>query len=233
MTVSLSVIIPALNEEKHLPDTLAVVCAADISEVIVVDGGSNDQTVMLARTAGCTVLTCPPGRARQLNHGAAAASGELLLFVHADTLLPRNFPSRVRQTMAQPDVALGAFSLAIDSVRPGLTLIARVANIRSRFCNLPYGDQALFTSRTLFTAIGGFPAMEIMEDFVFVRRMQQLGRVVLLPEKVITSARRWQNIGPIRTTLINQLIVCGYSLGVPPAKLARWYQRLRGLTCKQ
>ncbi|MCP4337958.1 MAG: glycosyltransferase family 2 protein [Desulfobulbaceae bacterium] len=229
MTTALSIIIPTLNEEDVLGKTLARLQHKKNCEVIVVDGGSSDTTLALAEKYGCKIIASPKGRGKQMNLGADQAMGEVLLFLHADTLLPDNFPGLILATITRPGIAAGAFSLAIDSSSKSLATIAYLANLRSRFLHLPYGDQALFTTRSMFNAIGGFPEMEIMEDFVFMRKIKKEGKIVILPERATTSARRWQNIGIIRTTLINQLIVCGYSLGVPPAMLARWYRRMRGL----
>jgi len=230
MKAQLAVIIPTLNEAQGLPRTLAPLLAQPDIEVIIVDGGSSDATPALARTAGCRVLKAPRGRGRQMNVGAAAATAPMLLFLHADTLLPPTFKRRIAETLNRPGVSVGAFSLAFNGRHPTLAVIARLANLRSRLLGLPYGDQALFTSRYLFTRVGGYPEMEIMEDVVFVRRLSRLGRVVILPEIAITSARRWQNLGLLRTTALNQLILLGYAVGVPTATLARWYQRLRGVT---
>ncbi|MEE4313089.1 MAG: TIGR04283 family arsenosugar biosynthesis glycosyltransferase [Desulfofustis sp.] len=229
MSPALAVIIPALNEEEQLPATLDALSGEPSLEIVVADGGSTDTTVALARSAGCRVVGGPPGRGRQLNIGVAASTAELLLFLHADTRLPPGFAATVEQTLARREVALGAFSLAIDSNAPSHVLLARLANLRSRWLSLPYGDQALFTTRMRFEQVGGFPEIEIMEDFVFVRRMRRVGRIVTLPERATTSARRWHNLGVVQTTLINQLIVCGYAAGVKPARLARWYRRLRGV----
>ncbi len=229
---SLSIILPTLNEESVLPRTLAALKSGDTGgrcELIVVDGGSMDSTVSLARAAGAKVIESPRGRGRQMNAGAAAAMGGILLFLHADTLLPADFPYLIETAIGRPGTAGGAFSLAIDSPAAGLAAVAKLANLRSRLLHLPYGDQALFTTRRMFATVGGFPEFVIMEDFVFVRRLGKLGKIVILPEKATTSARRWQNMGILRTTLINQIIVGGYCLGVSPLTLARWYQRLRGL----
>jgi rSAM/selenodomain-associated transferase 2 len=183
----------------------------------------------LAEKYGCRIIASPKGRSKQMNLGADQAAGEVLLFLHADTLLPEDFPGLILATITRPGIAAGAFSLAIDSSSKSLATIAYLTNLRSRFLHLPYGDQALFTTRSMFNAIGGFPEMEIMEDFVFMRKIKKEGKIVILPERATTSARRWQNIGIIRTTLINQLIVCGYSLGVPPTRLVKWYRRMRGV----
>lgn len=229
MSPTLSIIIPTLNEEHTLGKTLTPLVRAEDCEVIVVDAGSSDQTLDVARQSGCKTIAGSRGRSRQLNRGAAAAQGELLLFVHADTLLPNHFCQLVADTLRRPAVAAGAFSLAITSPARSLAAIAFLANLRSRLLHLPYGDQAIFTSRDKFTAVGGFPELDIMEDFVFIRQMKKLGRIIILAEKAETSARRWQNMGIVRTTLINQLIVCGYGLGVSPTTLARWYKRAQGL----
>ena len=229
MSVTISIIIPTLNEEEVLGRTLTRLQDKKNCEVIVVDGGSSDATLALAQKAGCRTISSPKGRGRQMNLGAAEAKGEVLLFLHADTLLPEEFPGLILDAITRPAVAAGAFSLAIDSPSKSLAAIAYLANLRSRFLHLPYGDQALFTSRSMFNAIGGFPEMEIMEDFVFIQTIKKEGKIVILPERATTSARRWQNMGIIRTTLINQLIVCGHSLGVPPVMLAGWYRRMRGV----
>ncbi len=229
MTVAISIIIPTLNEEDVLGKTLSCLQQRKNCEVIVVDGGSSDTTLALAREAGCKAITSDKGRARQMNHGASEATGKVLLFLHADTLLPDDFPMLILGAINRPNVAAGAFSLAIDSPSKSLAAIARLANLRSRFLHLPYGDQALFTHRQMFYAIGGFPEMEIMEDFVFMRKMKRKGKIFILPERATTSPRRWRNMGIVRTTLINQLIVCGYGLGIPPAILSKWYRGMRGV----
>lgn len=229
MSVTISIIIPTLNEEDILGKTLSRLQPRKNLEVIVVDGGSNDATLVVAQKADCKIFPGDKGRAKQMNLGAAKATGEVLLFLHADTLLPDDFPRLILETINRPNVAAGAFSLAIDSPSKSLATIAFLANLRSRFLHLPYGDQALFIHRNMFDAIGGFPEKEIMEDFVFVHNIKKNGDIITLPKPVITSARRWQNMGIIRTTLINQLIVCGYSLGVPPVMLAKWYRRMRGV----
>lgn len=229
MKTPVAVIIPTLNEERVLGRTLAALADSSNCERIVVDGGSSDATVSVARAAGAKIIESPRGRGRQMNAGAAAASAAGLLFLHADTLLPADFPQLVHTALSRPGVVAGAFSLAIDSEAKSLATVAFFANLRSRFLRMPYGDQAIFTTRRMFAAVGGYPEMAIMEDFAFVRHLQKRGRIVTLPEKAITSARRWQNIGTLRTTLINQLIVCGYVLGVSSPILARWYQRLRGV----
>jgi len=225
---TISVIIPALNEAQYIATTLASLRPGPGIDIIVVDGGSRDDTAALARAHGATVLTSPPGRARQQNLGAAAASGNLLFFLHADTLAPPDYASLIRQTLSTPGVAAGAFSLQIAAPQPSLKLISTLANCRSRWLQLPYGDQGLFLHATLFHTLGGFPDLPIMEDVILVRRLRRCGRIVTLPQSVRTSARRWQQLGPLRTTAINQLMLLGYSWGIAPNTLARLYRQQAG-----
>jgi rSAM/selenodomain-associated transferase 2 len=232
MSFALSIIVPTLNEEQVLGHTLTRLKQeknSEMIEVIVVDGGSSDTTLALAESAGCRIICSAQGRGRQMNAGAAAAGGEVLLFLHTDTLLPDNFSRLILDAVRRPSFAAGAFSLAIDSPARSLATIAWFANLRSRLLQLPYGDQAIFVTRETFNALGGFPEMAIMEDFVFIRKLKKAGKIIILPERATTSARRWQNIGILRTTLINQAIVCGHGLGISPAILAGWYRRMRGV----
>jgi rSAM/selenodomain-associated transferase 2/rSAM/selenodomain-associated transferase 1 len=223
----ISVILPALDEADCIGRTLASIPEAEDLEVIVVDGGSTDGTPELARDHGAQVLLGSPPRARQLNLGAAAARGAIYLFLHADTQLPDAFADPVRQTSANPSVAAGAFRLSIDSGRAGIRAVERVANLRSRYLSLPYGDQGLFVTARLFWELGGFPLMPIMEDFALVRRLARRGRIALLDSPVLTSGRRWEQLGVLRTWLVNQSVVLAYYLGISPDTLARWYRRGR------
>jgi rSAM/selenodomain-associated transferase 2 len=227
MTEPLTVIIPALNEEQRIAAVVGSAARDRRAQIIVVDGGSADRTRQLARQAGALVLESPPGRAGQANAGAAAATGTLLLFLHGDTILPPGYGDLIRTALNRPGVAAGAFSLGIDGGDRRLALIAAGATLRSRLLQLPYGDQALFLPAATFSEVGGYPLLPIMEDLLLVRRLCRIGRVITLREQVMTSARRWQHLGLLRTTLINQLIVAGYLLGVRPEALARWYQRRR------
>jgi rSAM/selenodomain-associated transferase 2/rSAM/selenodomain-associated transferase 1 len=220
-----SVIVPALNEEASLPLTLAAVRLAGAHEIIVVDGGSADHTCEIARAHDAVVLSSAAGRARQMNCGAAVATGEFLLFLHADTLLPANWAALVRATLADANVAAGAFEFGLAGEFVGRRLIERGTNWRARHRQLPYGDQGLFVRRETFLQIGGFPDQPIMEDYEFVRRLRRRGRIALVPAVALTSARRWQRLGPLRTTLLNQLVALGYLVGISPARLAVWYRR--------
>ena len=225
----ISIIIPTLNEAVNLPATLASTRDAADVEVIVVDGGSSDETTGVARSWATEILTSAPGRARQMNLGAARATGEVLLFLHGDTRLPRGFDHHVRKIMARPGVVAGAFQLRVDGHLPGLRIIERLVNLRSRRLQFPYGDQAIFLRADQFREMGGFPDMPIMEDFELVRRLRRLGRIVIAPVPVLTSARRWESLGVMRTTVINYTIPLAYYLGAPPSLLARWYRGKRGI----
>ena len=222
---TIAVVIPTLDEAATISRCLGSIGTSPDIEKIVVDGGSRDRTVEIARSLGARVLVIPPGRARQMNAGAEKAQGDFLLFLHADTLLPAGFPFWIRKILAQPNVAAGAFSFRLDASGPGLRLIEWVANWRSRFLQVPYGDQGLFLRSSLFREMGGFRDMPIMEDFEFIRRLRQEGRIRTVPVAAITSARRWQAVGLWRTTLLNQAIVLAYWAGIPPARLACWYRK--------
>ncbi len=218
----ISVIVPTLNEAQHLPQALFSLQGAENVETIVVDGGSTDGTPEIAARSGCCLLRSLPGRALQMNAGARAAGGMILLFLHADTRLPERFDQRIRRALDPPTTppasgypavpVAGAFRLHIDGPQRALRLIEWGANFRSRHLQMPYGDQALFLRAETFHAIGGFPDLPIMEDFELVRRLRRLGRIAILPVSVSTSARRWQVLGPWRTTWMNQKAIAGYYL---------------------
>ncbi|MCU0593109.1 MAG: TIGR04283 family arsenosugar biosynthesis glycosyltransferase [Desulfobacterales bacterium] len=222
---AVSVVIPALNEAGELGRTLAALTPSHGLEVIVVDGGSNDATLAIARTAGVYALAARPPRSVQMNAGAAAASGDALLFLHADTRLPMKFQEAVRRTLASPWVSAGAFRLQIDAPGRGLRIIEQAANWRSRFLQLPYGDQALFLRREVFWELGGFPSLPIMEDFEFIRRLKRRGCIAMVPDSVQTSPRRWLQVGLGKTWLINQAIIAAYFMGASTERLAAWYRK--------
>jgi uncharacterized protein len=223
----LSVIIPTLNEEMNLPATFdSVGTPGHNLEVIVVDAGSTDQTVELARQYGCKVFVGNPGRANQMNAGAAISTGEHLLFLHADTRLPTDYRVEIERVLATP-VACGAFPLAIDAQGLALRMIESGVAFRSRIWQMPYGDQALFFRSADFYAQNGFRRMSIMEDYELVARMRKTGSIGLASKPVKTSARRWLKKGIWRTTLVNQLCVIAYRLGYSDTAIARLYRGLR------
>lgn len=220
----ISIIIPTLNEGPAIGRTLGAIGPSSTLEIILADGGSTDDTCTQAPFFDARVVQAPQGRGRQMNRGAAQARGKLLLFLHADTLLPPGFADYIRSALARPGVAAGAFRLKIEPGLKGLSLIERLANWRSRFLQLPYGDQGLFLSANLFRETGGFPEIPVMEDVEFIRKLRRNGKIVLAPAAVITSARRWQKVGVWRNTLFNQIVLAAYFLGVNPETLARWYR---------
>ena len=225
----ISVIIPAINEADNIANTIESIGPEDKKEVIVADGGSSDDTVLIAKSLGARVVNSSPPRARQMNRGAAEATGDVLVFLHADTRLPEKFEDFIFNSFKQPKMVAGAFQLRIDSPMQGLRLIEHLANWRSRFLKMPYCDQAIFISSRVFHQVGGFPDIPIMEDFELVRRLQKHGKIVTLPVPVFTSPRRWQSLGILQTTLINQLVIVAYFMGIAPEVIARWYGLSKGV----
>lgn len=224
----ISIIIPTLNEAATIDRTLSRLKANRNPEVIVVDGGSKDATAELAKSYAAKFIQTNPCKATQMNTGASAAKGDILVFLHADTQLPEHFENQIQYALNQKDAVAGAFRLAIDSRAKGIRFIECMVNLRSRYLRMPYGDQALFMKKTLFNEIGGFPDMPIMEDFLLVRRLKHKGKIVILNESVMTSPRRWLHLGIFKTWLINQLIIVAYYLGFPYERLTRLYRREAG-----
>ena len=223
----LSVIIPALNEAECIEAAVASARCEGVA-VLVVDGGSADDTVELARQAGASVMSCPRGRAKQMNAGAAAAEGRTLLFLHADTILPDGFAGGIFDALSDPRVVAGAFTYRTDLDHPMMRVLERLVRFRSRRLHLPYGDQGLFVRRDIFESLGGFPDLPLAEDLHFVRRLKGVGRIASVPLAAVTSARRSRRHGVLKTTAINQLIVAGCFLGVPADTLAAVSRRLEG-----
>lgn len=221
----LSVIIPTLNEATHIDRVLEDVLQGEALEVIVADGGSSDSTVEQASALGARIHQGLPGRARQMNQGAALARGTIFFFVHADSRLPAGFDRVIRRELAAANVAAGAFSLGIDAASKKIRIVEYWANLRSHYLGLPYGDQGMYIRAALFHRCGGFPELPIMEDFAMMRHLRKTGRIVTAPERIHTSSRRWRRMGVLRTTLINQAIIAGFLLGASAERLSRWYRR--------
>jgi rSAM/selenodomain-associated transferase 2 len=223
--IKISIIIPTLNEAGNIQQTITTTQPSVNIEVIVVDGGSQDDTVAIAQSLGVKVISSPPGRAVQMNAGAALASGEILLFLHADTRLPVGFDEMIRAALQQPGVVAGAFALRINADLAGLRWVEKGVYWRSHFFQMPYGDQAIFMTKALFQEVRCFPELPIMEDFELMRRLKRNGKITTLPVVVITSGRRWLQRGVFQTTLINQVVIIAYLLGVAPVQLRKWYRQ--------
>ena len=221
----ISVIVPALDSAKTVG--AAVRSAPGAAEVIVVDGGSRDDTAGEASRAGARVLAAPRGRAAQLNHGAAAASGETLLFLHADCRLPADAAGQVRRVLERPGVSGGWFPLRIEAAGALLRFGADGSNRRARWLGLPYGDQAIFTRRDAFRDAGGFPEDPILEDAGFARRLSRVGRLEPASSAVTTGAEHWRRLGPVPTAFLDHLALGAWLIGVPPRWIAPVYYPLQ------
>lgn len=225
--MSLSVIVPVLNEERMLAATLRSARGPRVLEVIVVDGGSADGTVAVARDRAEIVLSAPRGRAAQMNAGAAGARGEVLLFLHADTVLPPHFDEAVMRSLEDPDVVGGRFDVRLLPGSPLLWLTGELLNLRSRLTRVATGDQAIFVRRRVFSEMGGFPILPLMEDVAFTTALKRRGRVACLRDRVVTSSRRWRKHGVVRTVLLMWSLRFLYFCGVSPQQLHRLYADTR------
>ena len=227
---ALSVIVPMLNEERTIARTLDSIAAAASGaaagvEVIVVDGGSSDRSRDQARPRCATLMVAPRGLARQMNAGAAAAHGDALAFVHADTLVPRSFTSDIAAALADPKVVGGRFDVRLDDDARILRLVGRLISVRSRLSRTATGDQAIFVRREVFERLGRYRNIDLCEDLDLARRLKRAGRVACLRSCVTTSARRWRARGVLATTLRMWFVRAAFLLGVPPARLTRLYKR--------
>ena len=219
----LTVIVPVLNEAAILVGALRALAPlrARGAEVIVVDSGSSDGSPDLARPLADHVVAAPRGRGAPLNAGAALGTGDVLLFLHADTALPRDADRLIATALVHR--AWGRFDLRIAGRHPLLAVVARMINWRSRLTGIATGDQAIFVSRAAFTAIGGFPDLPLMEDVAISRRLKRLCRPYCIGVPVVTSGRRWEHHGVVRTILLMWRLRLAYYCGVEPAQLALRY----------
>jgi rSAM/selenodomain-associated transferase 2 len=218
---SISIVMPVLNEAASIAAAVAS-ARRQAAECVVVDGGSIDRTAALASEAGAIVIGSPRGRALQMNAGAHQARGDVLLFVHADCRLPDHAAQRIRAAMAS-GAAWGRFDVRLDSPRRSLRLVGAMMNWRSRLSGIATGDQAIFLTRTLFDSVGGFAPIPLMEDIDLSARLCRIARPACLRDRVVVSARRWEQRGVVRTVLEMWLWRAAYAMGASPERLHRLY----------
>jgi rSAM/selenodomain-associated transferase 2 len=237
MAMPISVIIPTLDEERTILATLAHTASLGFDELIVVDGGSLDQTPVLVESyrrraqappqSPVRLVTAPSGRARQMNEGAKASGGEILLFLHADTQLPDDAKTMIETTLSDQQMVGGRFDIRFDHPSMWGTIISRMMNWRSRLSGIATGDQALFVRRQIFEQIGGFTDMPLMEDIDLSRRLKRKGGIASLTTTVTTSFRRWEQHGPLRTILLMWALRFLYWIGISPDRLKNYYGTIR------
>jgi rSAM/selenodomain-associated transferase 2 len=223
--MDLSIIVPVLDEASLIAEALAALAPLRRRgvELIVVDGGSRDRTVELARPLADRVIPARRGRAAQMNAGAAAARGDVLVFLHVDTQLPPDADRLIRGGLDRSGRTWGRFDVRISGTSTLLPLVARLMNLRSRLTGIATGDQAMFMTRKAFDGAGGFPQIALMEDIAISAQLKRLGRPLCLTVPVTTSGRRWEDNGVVRTILTMWGLRLAYSLGASPAALARRY----------
>ncbi len=228
--MKLSIIVPALNEQAAIGATLAAVSPLRTRghEVIVVDGGSSDATRERARAAADRVIDAPRGRSRQMNAGARAAQGDVLVFLHADTLLPPGADESISCAMEASGRQWGRFDVRIAGASRMLALVAFSMNWRSRLTGAATGDQAMFVRREAFARAGGFPDIELMEDIALSRALKRLSAPICLRARVLTSGRRWEKQGVLKTVALMAWLRLRFFLGADPARLARRYEAKHG-----
>jgi len=227
-SVKLSIIIPVLNEAKNLRHTLKNLHLSDSEELIVVDGGSTDATTAIAGEFTDNVFTTKTGRAMVMNFGAEHAQGDILLFLHADCILPDNAFILIREVLADRNIAAGAFTLSIDDRRTRFRIIEAFANLRAGLTSYIYGDQGMFLRKETFKSIGGFADIPLMEDIEISMRLKKVGKIVFVKQPVKASSRRWIEEGVVYTTLRDWTNVFLYTfLKVSPGKLIKYYRNVR------
>ena len=220
----LSIILPVLDEEASLPDVLArLQYLRQLGhEIIVVDGGSRDNSLMLAQQAADNVIVSQPGRAVQMNSGAELAAGDVLLFLHADTTLPEGVERILPEI--ESDVFWGRFDVRLSGKRLVFRIIESMMNLRSRITSVATGDQAIFVKRSLFEKVGGYPEIALMEDIAISKQLRRVVKPVCVRNKVVTSSRRWEDRGVIKTLLLMWKLRLYYFLGMSPQKISRMYR---------
>ena len=223
-----SVILPVLREAENINRIIADLraqAASDRTEIIVVDGDPLGGTISAIKEKSIVTALAPAGRARQMNCGASLATGDVLLFLHADTRLPPKALANVLAVMASERCSAGAFDLGIDTARGIFRITECYVALRTRLTRVPFGDQAIFMGRDYFFAIGGYKDIPLMEDVEIMKRIRKRGdRICIIPDKIMTSPRRWEQEGILFCTFRNWALQAGYALGVPPEQLAKWYR---------
>ena len=221
----ISIIIPVLNESLRIAQTLSNLqpWRAEGHEVIVVDGGSEDRTAELSRPLADQVLFSPPGRGLQMNAGAKVARGNLFLFLHADTFLPREGMRVILERMEEARRIWGRFDVRLSGKHLLFRVIERLMNYRSRITHIATGDQAIFVQKKLFETVGGFPPIDLMEDIGLCKSLKKYGPPLCLPQRVTTSSRRWEEKGILRTILLMWFLRLAFFLGIDPRYLAQLY----------
>lgn len=226
--MKITIVMPVFDEEALLRKTLSSLKITEREELIVVDGGSNDNSVSIAREFTDKVFAGEKGRARQMNLGAQNARSDILLFLHADCILPENGFKVIRKVMEGNNASAGAFDLSIDNQSIMYRIIETAANMRSRITSMPYGDQGIFTRRKFFENIGGFSDIPLMEDIEIAARLKKIGKIVFVKPAIKTSARRWDKEGALYTTLRDWALALSFVLfGASPQTLAKYYKDVR------
>ncbi len=232
--MSIAVIIPVFNEQEVVSSLITALGPLGFQEAILVDGNSTDGTVQAAKAClnqlgnpDFRIISGPSARARQMNVGAAQATADILLFLHADTQLPHHVRSLIEEALSDPKIVGGRFDVRFPEDTGYAWLVSRMMNIRSRFSGMCTGDQAMFVRRSIFESMGGFAEIPLMEDLEFSRRLKRRGKVVAIQEKVITSFRRWEQQGPLRTIVQMWTLRFLYWIGWDPHRLQQFYHHVR------
>ena len=225
--MKISVIIPVLNEEETIAVTLAALTRLAPHEIIVVDGSSTDKTAAICQQFGVTFLPSHRSRARQMNRGAQEASGDVLLFLHADTRLPESAFRDVATALSDSRYLGGRFDVELEGGHWMLKVIGAMINCRSRLSKIATGDQAIFVHRKIFEQMGGYPDIPLMEDIAFCRTLKRMGDIACLKSRVVSSARRWQAEGLWRTILKMWALKLLFFAGVSPHRLKQYYADTR------
>ena len=227
-TEKISIIMPVFNEEKNLRATLNCLNLSGNEELIIVDGGSCDGTVSIAKEFTDKVFSTETGRAHTMNYGAGKATGDMILFLHADCVLPENGYDLIRITLRKNNFSAGAFHLSINASGLRYRLIEAGANLRSLATSIMYGDQGIFMKRTIFDQIGGYAEIPLMEDIDISKKLKKTGKLALISPPIKSSPRRWLKEGALHTTLRDWAIAFSYTfLNISPARLLKYYKDVR------